>query len=82
MYQVNDRLTKEDASWANELLDEIRDRLTEQADGDPVRLHKLRRRIVKYLGYDEKNTPMERKKLKVRKMAEQKRAMVISCRTP
>ena len=70
-YQLGERLSEEDAAFANNLLDRIRKELAEQSNDDPIRLHLLRRRIVKYLGYDEKSTPMERKALKKRKMAEQ-----------
>lgn len=70
-YAIGDRLTKDDGAFANALLDHVRRELETRADGDPIRLHMLRRRVIKTLGYDEKSTPMERKKLKLRKMAEQ-----------
>jgi hypothetical protein len=65
------RLTKEDGDWANEFLERIREELDRRAGGDRLRLHMLRRKVVKKLGYDEKSTPMERKALKKRKMIEQ-----------
>ena len=65
------RLDDADRAWTNELLATLRLQLEERADGDALRLHNLRRRVVKLLGYDEKSKPSERKALKLRKMAEQ-----------
>jgi hypothetical protein len=70
-YKVGDRLTAEDAAFCTTVLANVRAELETQADGDAIRLHALRRRVVKYLGYDEKSTPGERRALKKRKLAEQ-----------
>jgi hypothetical protein len=64
-------LSYENALWADEVLQNIRKQLQDRSAGDTLLLHHLRRRIVKNLGYDEKSTPYERKKLKQRKMIEQ-----------
>jgi hypothetical protein len=68
----NNRLSKEDGDWANELLDRIREELTSRAGDDLIRLHLLRRKVAKKLIYDERSTPMQRRALKKRKMIEQK----------
>ncbi|CAM8646267.1 hypothetical protein MCEGEM3_02638 [Oxalobacteraceae bacterium] len=74
-------LSPENAAWADDVLNQVRKQLQERSDGDALLLHHLRRRIVKNLGYDEKSTPNERKKLKQRKMAEQN-GMCLICETP
>jgi hypothetical protein len=65
------RLSPEDSEWAEALLESIRTQLHERAGEEPERLHLLRRRIFKKLGYDERSTPMQRRALKQRKMVEQ-----------
>jgi hypothetical protein len=66
------RLTPEQSKAANDLLDQIRNRLEEMSGGDK-RLHfSLRRRIYVRLSYDERGSPMHRKKLKDRKWKEQR----------
>lgn len=70
-YETEDKLTKEDIEWANNLLDNVRKALQERCGHDQIRMHKLRRKIFTSLTYDERGGPAERKKLKLRKMAEQ-----------
>jgi len=64
---ANRNLSAEELKRANELLLEIRKRLTDLAAGDPLLLFAYRRKIVKELGYDERSKPGARAKLKAMK---------------
>lgn len=74
---ANRQLTNEELAQANGLLDEIRGRLERLADGDEELLFAYRRKIYKELTYDERGKPMQRKKLKDQKRAEQDNLCVI-----
>jgi len=63
----NRNLNSDELRLANELLKDIRQRLTELAAGDPLLLFAYRRKIVKELGYDERGKPGVRGKLKALK---------------
>jgi hypothetical protein len=54
------------------LIAEIRTRLTELSKGDNDLMWALRRKLTKELGYDERSKPMQRKMLKLKKMASQR----------
>ena len=53
----NRNLNAVELEQANELLRDIRDRLTALAGNDPLLLFAYRRKIVKELGYDERGKP-------------------------
>jgi ribosomal protein L44E len=53
------------------LVAEVRKRLAELSDGDEDLLWALRRKLSKELTYDERGKPMQRRKLKELKRAEQ-----------
>lgn len=61
-------LDEDDRTWALELLIQIRTELNARSSENKLRLHYLRRYVVRNLGYDEKSTPAHRKALKQRKM--------------
>jgi hypothetical protein len=63
----NRNLTPEELQRANELLADIRERLTKLAAGDPLLLFAYRRKITKELSYDERGKPVARKQLKTLK---------------
>jgi len=63
----NRNLNSDELKCANELLTDIRARLTSLAAGDPALLFAYRRKVVKELGYDERGKPVARAKLKVLK---------------
>ena len=67
----NRNLDDEELKRANELLAEIRERLTNLAGGDPLLLFAYRRKVVKELGYDERGKPGVRGKLKALKWGQQ-----------
>jgi hypothetical protein len=67
----NRNLTAEELSRANELLAEIRERLTSLAAGDPLLLFAYRRKVAKELQYDERGKPGARGKLKAMKWGQQ-----------
>ena len=67
----NRQLSEEELTQANALLEEIRERLAGLAAGDEELLFAFRRKIYKELTYDERGKPMQRKKLKDQKRAEQ-----------
>jgi hypothetical protein len=69
----NRNLTPDELKHANQLLVEIRDRLTTLAAGDPLLLFAYRRKIAKELGYDERGKPGVRKLLKALKWGQQNR---------
>lgn len=66
------KLTPEQSSAANLLLDDVRMRLDQLAGGDMKLLHHLRRRVMLRLQFDERGTPAHRKKLKDQKWKEQR----------
>lgn len=67
----NRNLNADELKSANELLADIRKRLTSLAAGDPLLLFAYRRKIVKELGYDERGKPGARGKLKALKWGQQ-----------
>jgi DNA repair exonuclease SbcCD ATPase subunit len=67
----NRNLTAGKLEKAVALLDEIRLQLNRLARGDPALLFAYRRKIAKELSYDERSTPMFRRKLKAQKRKEQ-----------
>jgi hypothetical protein len=67
----NRNLTADELKHANTLLSLIRARLTKLAGGDPLLLFAYRRKIAKELGYDERENPTVRKKLKALKWKQQ-----------
>src|SRR5882762_1137368 len=67
----NRNLSPDELKRANQLLGEIRNRLTTLAAGDPLLLFAYRRKIAKELGYDERGKPGVRKLLKALKWGEQ-----------
>lgn len=66
------KLSPEQSERANALLDFVRARLEELANGDAKLLHHLRRRIKIRLEHDERGTPMHRRRLKDQKWKEQR----------
>jgi ribosomal protein L44E len=68
---ANRQLSDEELAHANGLLGEIRKRLDELSEGDEELLFAYRRKIYKELTYDERGKPIQRKKLKDQKRAEQ-----------
>jgi hypothetical protein len=69
---ISNRLTLEQSARANELLELVRERLKELSRGDPKVHHHMRRRIMKRLEFDERDTPAARRKLKDQKWKEQR----------
>ncbi len=67
----NRNLSPDELKHANELLADIRARLTSLAAGDPLLLFAYRRKIAKELGYDERGKPGARKQLKALKWGQQ-----------
>ncbi len=67
----NKNLNSDELKHANELLKDIRERLTNLAAGDPLLLFAYRRKIAKELGYDERGKPGARKQLKALKWGQQ-----------
>jgi hypothetical protein len=67
----NRNLNSDELKRANELLADIRDRLTSLAAGDPLLLFAYRRKVVKELGYDERDKPGVRARLKALKWGQQ-----------
>lgn len=67
----NRNLSVDELRRANELLRDIRERLSNLAGGDPRLLFAYRRKIVKELGYDERGKPGARGKLKALKWGQQ-----------
>lgn len=63
----NRNLTPEELRCANELLADIRERLTKLAAGDSPLLFAYRRKISKELSYDERGKPGARRQLKALK---------------
>jgi hypothetical protein len=75
------RLTKDEAAQADALLAEVKRMVTNAADGDPVLLFALRRRLFTRLMYWERSTPAERTKLKAAKWKAQ-RGLCTMCDEP
>jgi hypothetical protein len=67
----NRRLTPNELTDANSLLDDVRARLTALAAGDTDLLFAFRRKVYKELIYDERGKPMARRRLKATKRQEQ-----------
>lgn len=63
----NRNLDTEELKNANDLLTQIREKLTSLANGDPHLLFAYRRKIAKELQYDERGKPGARGKLKALK---------------
>ncbi len=59
------------------LIDDVRRQLNELSGGDNDLLWALRRKLYKELTYDERDKPMHRKMLKLKKMATQKGICVV-----
>src|SRR5260370_41750152 len=70
-FMPNRNLNADELKRANDLLRDIRDRLTSLAGGDPLLLFAYRRKLVKELGYDERGKPGARSKLKALKWGQQ-----------
>ena len=60
----NPQLNKSQLKQAKELFDEIRGKIKTLANNDPSLVFAFRRKIRKELMYDERSTPVQRKKLK------------------
>ncbi len=60
----NPQLNKSQLKQAKELLSEIRDKIKTLANNDSSLVFAFRRKIRKELMYDERSTPVQRKKLK------------------
>jgi hypothetical protein len=67
----NRNLTADELQRANELLADIRERLTGLAAGDPLLLFAYRRKVAKELQYDERGKPGARGRLKAMKWGQQ-----------
>lgn len=67
----NRNLSADELKRANELLTDIRERLKSLAGGDPLLLFAYRRKVVKELGYDERDKPGVRAQLKALKWGQQ-----------
>lgn len=65
------RLTTDEAAQADALLAQIKGMVMEAASGDPVLLFALRRRLFTRMMHWERDTPANRKKLKLLKWAAQ-----------
>src|SRR5882724_9456708 len=68
---ANRNLTTTELVLANDLLAEVRSRLSELSGGDPELLFALRRKVFKELTYDERGKPMQRRALKQTKWVQQ-----------
>lgn len=67
----NRNLNSEELEHANELLADIRRRLVELANDDPLLLFAYRRKVFKELIYDERGKPGARRELKALKWGQQ-----------
>jgi len=67
----NRNLTANELERVNELLSDIRERLARLSAGDPLLLFAYRRKVVKEIGYDERDNPGARAKLKAQKWKRQ-----------
>lgn len=77
----NRKLTAEEVTAANRLLDIMRARLLELAAGDADLLFAFRRKVYKELIYDERDKPMARRRLKAAKRREQS-GICLLCKNP
>ena len=68
---ANRILDKNELERANALLEKLRKELETLADGDTELLFAYRRKVAKMLIYDERSSPMARRKLKAAKRREQ-----------
>jgi hypothetical protein len=69
----NRNLAADELKHVNELLGDIRKRLTSLAAGDPLLVFAYRRKVIKELSYDERGKPVARAKLKAMKWGLQNR---------
>ncbi len=60
----NPQLNKSQLKQAKELLDEIRGKIKALTKNDPKLIFAFRRKVRKELMYDERSTPVQRRKLK------------------
>jgi hypothetical protein len=79
--QPNRRLTPDEHECARRILETARAEMNNVAAGDRELLFALRRYILNRLIHDERGTPMQRRKLKQKKVAEQNGQCAI-CRNP
>jgi hypothetical protein len=79
--QPNRRLTADEQESARRILEATRAELNNLAGGDRELLFALRRYIFNRLIHDERGTPMQRRHLKQKKVAEQSGECAI-CRNP
>jgi hypothetical protein len=77
----NRRLTPSEQDAAKQILGAARCRLEGAAQGDPELLFALRRYVYVRLTHDERGKPMQRRVLKLQKMADQ-RGLCALCRQP
>jgi hypothetical protein len=68
---ANRNLNSDELKRANELLAEIRERLTGLAGHDALLLFAYRRKVIKELGYDERGKPGLRARLKALQWGQQ-----------
>ena len=68
----NPQLNKSQLQQAKELLNEIRNKIKTIANSDPDLIFAFRRKIRKELMYDERSTPVQRRRLKDLMWEEQK----------
>ncbi len=78
---ANRQLTAEELESARALLNEVREKLAQLSGGDSELLFAYRRKVYKELTYDERGTPMLRRKLKDEKRKEQ-RVLCAACGKP
>ena len=62
----------EDRDKMLSLLDRIKEELRVASGGDPKTLHQMRRYVMKRLEFEERGTPMQRRKLKDQKWKRQR----------
>jgi len=67
----NRRLTAQERETAKEILEQIREHIKKASQEDNEHAFALRRYIYKNLMYDERGTPMQRRKLKTEKLLQQ-----------
>lgn len=77
----NRTLTPDELLHANALLSDVRERLRELSGGDNDLLFAYRRKVYKGLTYDERSSPMIRRRLKEAKRREQEGLCVV-CHQP
>jgi hypothetical protein len=67
----NERMSKDQAAAAKQILAEVRRRIVEAAGDNQRFAFALRRYVYKNLSYDERGNPTQRTKLKLQKIVEQ-----------